>query len=255
MSAAAPVFFLDEFASRQWSDPNYSGTRLSCDQADLVARAEAAVASGAALVDGYAPFCKHLFLPNFCGAQPGAVEITAANRSLLRSGYGARTPSELPVLQRWFSAADVGPLMPAKYLDLILYSREQLVKERAATGRSDAPPLPDAPWGIISVKAQDADFELPMQPSASRCVTFTAQTQLYRSYRDAQRVHRRRRKRRAHRPCCVHEKRGVLGNACAGGGWRTPERGLRQSGHFPVQLARALYSVHGECTAACPICV
>lgn len=24
--------------------------------------------------------------------------------------------------------------------------------------------LPDAPWGIISIKAQDEDFELPMQP-------------------------------------------------------------------------------------------
>ena len=24
--------------------------------------------------------------------------------------------------------------------------------------------MPDAPWGIISIKAQDEDFELPMQP-------------------------------------------------------------------------------------------
>ena len=25
-----PVFFLDDFAIRQWDDPNYSGTRLRC---------------------------------------------------------------------------------------------------------------------------------------------------------------------------------------------------------------------------------
>ena len=49
-------------------------------------------------------------------------------------------------------------------LDVILYSREQLVKERDATGRAEAAPLPDAPWGVISVKAQDEAFELPMQP-------------------------------------------------------------------------------------------
>lgn len=38
------------------------------------------------------------------------------------------------------------------------------MKERAATGRVDEAPLPDAPWGIISVKAQDEAHELPMQP-------------------------------------------------------------------------------------------
>lgn len=52
----------------------------------------------------------------------------------------------------------------AKYLDIILYSREQLVKEhRAMPSKGDADTLPQAPWGIISVKAQDEDHETPMQ--------------------------------------------------------------------------------------------
>ena len=158
------VFFLDDFAKRQWDDPNYSGTRMSVDQAVFMARLEAAHASGAApLVDGYAPFCKHVFMPNFTDATCGALPITEANRHLLRSDYGARSQRELPVLQRWFPAAAVAPLPVAKHLDVILYSREQLVLECQATGR-DCSTLPDAPWGVISIKAQDEPFETPMQP-------------------------------------------------------------------------------------------
>ena len=41
----------------------------------------------------------------------------------------------------------------AAWLDIILYSREQLVAERAALPRSGpVAELPDAPWGIISIK-------------------------------------------------------------------------------------------------------
>ena len=54
------------------------------------------------------------------------------------------------------------PSLPvAKYLDIILYSREQIRKEAAAMGRTDEQ---TEPWGIISVKAQDVPYELPMQP-------------------------------------------------------------------------------------------
>ena len=51
-------------------------------------------------------------------------------------------------------------------LDVILYSREQIVKEREALPDKEGAdsPLPDAPLGIISIKAQDEDHETPMQP-------------------------------------------------------------------------------------------
>ena len=54
----------------------------------------------------------------------------------------------------------------AKMLDVILYSREQIIKEREALSDKEGAdsPLPDAPWGIISIKAQDEDHETPMQP-------------------------------------------------------------------------------------------
>ena len=49
-------------------------------------------------------------------------------------------------------------------MDIILYSREQLLKEyEAMSTKGDGAALPDAPWGIISVKAQDEDHETPMQ--------------------------------------------------------------------------------------------
>lgn len=64
-------------------------------------------------------------------------------------------------MTRWFPKEEVTPGV-AKYLDIILYSREQIRKENEATGKlnHDNQTL----WGIIYVKAQDADFELPMDP-------------------------------------------------------------------------------------------
>ena len=164
------TFFLDGFAMRQWDDPTYSGTRLVGDKADFVQKVHAFHASGASpLVDGYAPFCKHIFVPNILGAKVGALEITDDNRHLLRSGYRARRPEELAVLSRWFDAADLGELPAAKMLDVILYSREQIIKEYAAMPAGDKGfgEDPPAPWGIISIKAQDEAFETPMQPITS----------------------------------------------------------------------------------------
>ena len=66
------------------------------------------------------------------------------------------------MLVRWFPKELVGgELQEAKFLDLILYSREQIRKENAAMGEDSGS---DAPWGIVSIKAQDADYELPMNP-------------------------------------------------------------------------------------------
>ena len=159
------MFFLDAFAIRQWDDARYSGTRISCDKAAFVRKVQEAHSSGRApLVDGYAPFCKHVFVPNFVGAKVGNVEITEANAHLLKSGYSARSEAELAILTRWFQASDV-EAPEATHLDVILYSREQLELERAGGASKGArPPLPNAPWGIISIKAQNEDYETPMQP-------------------------------------------------------------------------------------------
>ena len=54
------------------------------------------------LQDGYAPFCKHIFIKNFTDTKPGSVEITPENESFIRTKYEARTELELPVLRRYF---------------------------------------------------------------------------------------------------------------------------------------------------------
>jgi hypothetical protein len=92
------------------------------------------------LQDGYAPFCKHLFLLNdFTDAKVNVLPITPENESLLRTKYEARTEQELPVLTRFFPAdlvvSEEHPLPIAKYLDLILYSRDQINKVRGASLR------------------------------------------------------------------------------------------------------------------------
>lgn len=163
------IFFLDEFAIRQWDDPNYSGTRISGDKGQFVKRIhELHSEAGGTLIDGYAPFCKHVIVPNFVGAKVGCLEIVDSNQHLLRCAYTRRRPDELPVLTRWFPESEV-EVPEAKMLDVILYSREQLVQEyKAVQERKGAPvedpDLPPAPWGIISIKAQDEDYETPMQP-------------------------------------------------------------------------------------------
>jgi len=49
-------------------------------------------------------------------------------------------------------------------LDIILYSKEQIQAESKATGVEDPDKDVDYEWGIVSIKPQDVDYELPMQP-------------------------------------------------------------------------------------------
>lgn len=97
---AGDVMYLDGFAIRQWDDENYQGTRIRFDKADFVLKVHEFHADGCPLVDGYAPFCKHIFVPNFVGAQTGAVKITDEVRGAIECGYEARRPEELAVLSR-----------------------------------------------------------------------------------------------------------------------------------------------------------
>ena len=155
---------VDPFCLRQFTqDTGYAGARIGMPVEEFEEKVNELYRTGKyGLVDGYAPFCKHIFVPNFAGVVRTTVEITPENEGLLRSAYEARTDKELPVLGRWFPkesfATDVGE---ATFLDVILYSREQIRKENAAMGEDSGS---DAPWGIVSVKPQDVDFELPMQP-------------------------------------------------------------------------------------------
>jgi len=162
MPTAATKFYLDRFARRQFNNPQYTGTQVHFDE-DLFERRvnELWETGSVSLVDGYAPFCKHLFIENFAAVECGYAVITEENKNLIESCYEARKEGELAVLIQYFDRKKVPPPL-ATHLDIILYSREQIVQENIDMG--ETPPDGDAPWGIISVKGQLCDYELPMQP-------------------------------------------------------------------------------------------
>ena len=119
------------------------------------------------LKDGYAPFCKHLFVPNEFGVKNQMLRINEDNIKYLKSDYVARREEELPVLVRWFDLKkyekELQPLITeATHLDIILYSRKQIEKENEAMKVKNTQ---KSPWGIISVKPQMIDYEIPMEPS------------------------------------------------------------------------------------------
>lgn len=167
------LIVLDDFAKRQFvcdefGDDTYAGTKIPVPANEFMDRVQAHVLAHPTpakdlLVDGYAPFCKHVFMPNFDDriVDP-AVRITPDNEHLLRTCYDARTPDELPVLIRFFPADGGVKPAPATFLDLILYSREQIVKERDAMGQPPVPSSETQPWRLISVKAQSVPYEIPM---------------------------------------------------------------------------------------------
>jgi len=99
--AAESVYNLtvDDFCLRQFS-PEYGGSKITMPPAEFEARVNAYYHANPHLADGYAPFCKHIFMPNFAGLTAGTAPITPENEHLLRSVYEARTEQELPVMVR-----------------------------------------------------------------------------------------------------------------------------------------------------------
>ena len=81
---------------QQWASPVVKHTLKVATNLD----------QGSPLADGYAPFCKHVFVPNFVGARLGALPITGSNRQHLQCGYSRRRPEELAVLTRSVAGSD-----------------------------------------------------------------------------------------------------------------------------------------------------
>ncbi|GMF60728.1 unnamed protein product [Phytophthora fragariaefolia] len=114
----------DGFAKRQFDDKTYSGTKLDFDKQEFVKK----------INEIYEASNKQLV--------DGCVHCCCLGVRRLHS---------------------VTPKV-AEYLDIILYSREQIIKENEAVDVPADPSHGDAPWGIVSIKAQDVDHELPMKP-------------------------------------------------------------------------------------------
>ncbi len=151
---------LTNFARRNWESESSSTRIEGLSQEELVDQCNTAIATGSTLVPGYAPFCTHLFLENKSTTRCAFAAITEQNRHLLQSGYRARREGELAVLERWFEGFEA-PV--AGFLDVILYSQAQLVKE-AAEFPEDEADVPDCDWGIVSIIGTLTPTEPPMPP-------------------------------------------------------------------------------------------
>ena len=109
------------------------------------------------ILPGYADFCKLVVVKNFTNARTGTLPITLDNYQYLRTGYSARTEKELLVMDRWFDLPLSAPT--AKYLVVVLYSKEQLDKERKE-GEEEF----DGDWGAVAILGQMSSNEEPMKP-------------------------------------------------------------------------------------------
>jgi hypothetical protein len=168
-------FCFRQFAEHEDASKAYGGTVFSLSVHDFEMIANS-LYSDDLLREGYAPFCKHLFLPVnafFLAEESDKIPRVnvlpvVGNEHLIRTSYAARNEKEVPVLQRFIpiDALDGPDRLPAaKYLDLILYSREQIEKENESMGKqSTSNDETTVPWGIVSIKAQLEDYELPMNP-------------------------------------------------------------------------------------------
>ena len=128
-SALKPALVVDPFCLRQFDKTSGKAPFLDINVADFERRVNElyeAAGAEACLVDGYAPFCKHVFVENFVNAKGAVAAITPENESKLRSGYSSRTEKELAVLSRWFPKESV-EAPTAKYCSFCSYMFSTLI--------------------------------------------------------------------------------------------------------------------------------
>jgi hypothetical protein len=136
--------------ARLFPDPRRRNTVQDCTPEAFERRLNAE--RPAAVLAGYAPFCRLHVHRNWTSTRCLTVPVTDANRHRLRTAYEARAKEELPVLVRWFEGLEA-PV--AQWLVPILYSREQLAREGA--------PI-DADWGVVGCLYTLEPEEIPMAP-------------------------------------------------------------------------------------------
>ena len=161
---------LDQFAYRAF-DSNKTKNYIKMSKEDFLKKVNELYTSENQLVEGYAPFCKHIFIENFVkDLKSEYVEINPETEKLIVTTYESRQKNELPVLIRYIplDKIDRNKINDAKYLDLILYSKEQIISEMTEMKFEEKEinemKNKDFDWGIISIKPLNVNHELPFVP-------------------------------------------------------------------------------------------
>jgi hypothetical protein len=150
-------YYIDSFGKRHF-DPNFGGTKiLDMSVEDFQNHLSNTQTQ---LIDSTMEFCKYIIIPNFTKAKSGSHEITIENYQYLRTGYSARREDELSVLSRWFEFPI--EMDPAKYLQIVLYSKDQLIQESKSRNEGMDPNWTD--WNVIAILGQNSGIVEPMTP-------------------------------------------------------------------------------------------
>jgi hypothetical protein len=145
---------LTDFAKRHF-DQNFNGTKVLVDM--KVFENYISKTRPHKIMDGYADFCKILVYRNTENmVRTGTMKISLETFPYIRSGYSARTSSELPVLHRWLELPNGIQPPIAEYLIVIVYSKEQLEKEDDGNFGAD--------YGIVSIQGTNHPFPDPIPP-------------------------------------------------------------------------------------------
>ena len=109
MKSTLQKIVLDPFCFKQF-EPAAGSLFVNFDRNEFTQRVNEFylnVKDEGGLKDGYAPFCKHLFIENFTDSISGFIRITPENQQFLKSGYEARRENELAVLNRWLDRKQI----------------------------------------------------------------------------------------------------------------------------------------------------
>lgn len=147
---------ITEFVKKTFKDGGKTRPMIDWDSGAFIQFVMSMDKEAVRVIEPKMKFCKYVFVQNFTAAHVSHLKIDNSNAQWLRSGYEARTESELPVLTRWFDFPCA--LSPSKWLMLILYSKEQLVLEANGTE------VPQDDWSLVSVIALDEPLVPPMPP-------------------------------------------------------------------------------------------
>ncbi len=75
---------LDAFCFKQF-EASHIGPRIPLNTSDFLSKVNDELIVGSEMVDGYAPFCKHIFVPAFFKCPVSAIPISHELLPLIRS--------------------------------------------------------------------------------------------------------------------------------------------------------------------------
>lgn len=155
----------DPFVERQFND-KFSGTKVKLNDKDGLLSMANSMLNDIHLVDSNWDFCKYLILPNIFDIKCAVRELTLDVYPYIRTDYSSRTPDELPVLTRFLQLPPGFKQDIAKYIVLVLYSRDQLENEFYSKNDKSVEFYfdNDVKYGIVSIMGTHEPKPDPLVP-------------------------------------------------------------------------------------------